>query len=180
VWSEGETEKVRPPAIHTSGSKKHYRAFVGEMDRYDVIGAFIFSLTVSLGLRDHHRLLDIGCGSLRAGRLFIPYLNPGCYHGTEPEKWLVDKGIEKELGRDIVKVKQPTISHRNDFSFSHFGTKFKFAVAYSIFTHACPSQIKECCEKVAKTLRGSGIFVFSFINGFENSTANGWTYPDCV
>ena len=25
------------------------------------------------------RLIDIGCGSLRSGRLLIPYLNEGCY-----------------------------------------------------------------------------------------------------
>ncbi|MGH7086029.1 MAG: hypothetical protein ACREFN_13675, partial [Acetobacteraceae bacterium] len=45
----------------------HYTAFVGPPDEYDLMGATQFRLLTALGLRDHHRLLDFGCGSLRAG-----------------------------------------------------------------------------------------------------------------
>ena len=47
----------------------HYRAFVDFPGRYDVgAAAMQFSLLTALGLREDHSLLDIGCGSLRAGR----------------------------------------------------------------------------------------------------------------
>jgi len=46
---------------------KHYRAFVGPPDKYDLVSAMQFNLLTSLGLRECHHLLDIGCGSLRAG-----------------------------------------------------------------------------------------------------------------
>lgn len=43
----------------------HYRAYVGPPQDYDFIAAMTFNLATTVGLRQHHRLLDIGCGSLR-------------------------------------------------------------------------------------------------------------------
>ncbi len=76
----------------------HYTAYVGPPQDYDFMGATQFRLLTTLGLRDHHRLLDFGCGSLRAGRLLIPYLNPGNYYGIEPNRWLIDDAY-RERGR---------------------------------------------------------------------------------
>ncbi len=59
----------------------HYRAYVGPPLEYDLVGASQFRLLTTLGLRAGHRCLDLGCGSLRAGRLLIPYLDPGNYFG---------------------------------------------------------------------------------------------------
>src|SRR5437763_15161476 len=87
----------------------HYRAYVGPAEDYDLIAAMTFNLHTTLGLRQHHSLLDIGCGSLRIGRLLIPYLNRGKYFGIEPAEWLVAEGIKQELGETLVQVKQPTL-----------------------------------------------------------------------
>ncbi|MEM7167233.1 MAG: hypothetical protein AAF581_17355 [Planctomycetota bacterium] len=64
----------------------HYRAYVGAPGQYDFMGATQFRLLCTLGLRGHHRLLDFGCGSLRAGRLLMTYLEEGRYHGVEPNQ----------------------------------------------------------------------------------------------
>lgn len=85
----------------------HYRAYVGPPQDYDLIAASVFNLLTNNGLRQHHKLLDIGCGSLRLGRLFIPYLNRGKYIGVEPNKWLVSEGIKNEVGKDLVRIKKP-------------------------------------------------------------------------
>src|SRR5512143_3978771 len=83
-----------------------YRAYVGPPEDYDLIAAMTFNLLTSLGLRQHHSVLDVGCGSLRIGRLLIPYLNAGRYTGIEPERWLVEEGIRRETGRDQVWLKR--------------------------------------------------------------------------
>ena len=85
-----------------------YRAYVGPPEDYDLVAAMAFNLLTTLGLRQHHSLLDIGCGSLRIGRLLIPYLNRGKYFGVEPNEWLVDEGIRRELGETLVQIKRPT------------------------------------------------------------------------
>ena len=52
----------------------HYMAYVGPPAQYDFMGGTQFRLLSTLGLRANHSLLDFGCGSLRAGRLFLSYL----------------------------------------------------------------------------------------------------------
>ena len=83
----------------------HHRAYIGPPDEYDLISAMSFNLLTSCGLRQHHRLLDIGCGSLRLGRLLIPYLNASNYIGLEPNKWLVEDGLRYELGSSMADIR---------------------------------------------------------------------------
>jgi hypothetical protein len=75
-----------------------------------------FALLDALGLRETHRLLDLGCGSLRAGRMLIPYLAAERYIGVDPNGWLIDAAIEKQLGADVLAVKRPRFDHTQDFS----------------------------------------------------------------
>ena len=118
-----------------------HRAFVGPPDRYDLASAGQFSLLAGLGLREEHTLLDIGCGSLRGGRLFLSYLKPGKYFGIEPQQWLIDQGSEVEVGRDLIRLKKPTFSNDTNFTLTTFGRKFDFMLAQSIFSHATQAQI---------------------------------------
>lgn len=60
-----------------SPGSRYYRAFIGAPQTYDIFSHMQFSLMTLLGLRQEHMLLDIGCGSLRAGKLFIVYLLAG-------------------------------------------------------------------------------------------------------
>src|SRR5277367_6499807 len=107
-----------PPAAQQNNEDALHRAFVGPPDRYDLASAGQFSLLTALGLREEHTLLDIGCGSLRGGRLFIPYLNPEKYFGIEPEQWLIDQGIAAEIGRDLANIKKPAFSNDSNFTLS--------------------------------------------------------------
>lgn len=159
---------------------RHYRAFVGPSTTYDIVGALQFSLLVALGLREHHTLLDIGCGSLRGGKLFIPYLLPGHYYGIEPERWLVEEGISKELGHDLVQLKQPTFSHDSSFTLSTFGRKFDFILAQSIFSHASKSQIHRCLEEAGKVMSPSSLFVANYARGEQDYEGDNWVYPGGV
>ncbi|MBW1793700.1 MAG: class I SAM-dependent methyltransferase [Deltaproteobacteria bacterium] len=159
---------------------RHYRAFVGPAEKYDLVSAMQFNLLTSLGLREHHFLLDIGCGSLRAGRLFIPYLSPGRYWGLEPEQWLIEDGIKNELGEDIIRIKQPVFSYDNNFTLSIFNREFDFILAQSIFSHAPEPQIKKCLSEAKKVMSPTSIFAATFVEGNQNYTGNEWVYPGCV
>ncbi|MGZ8498092.1 MAG: class I SAM-dependent methyltransferase [Candidatus Binatia bacterium] len=158
----------------------HYRAYVGPPEKYDLVGAMQFNLLTHLGLREFHYLLDIGCGSLRAGRLFIPYLLSGHYYGIEPQSWLVEEGLNKELGREILQLKRPVFSHDSDFNCLHFNQQFDFVVAQSIFSHAAPAQIHQCLGEVAQSLQPTGLLAATFVAGEVDYQGDGWVYPECV
>jgi len=121
-----------------------YRSYVGPPENYDVAAAMQFNLLTFLGLRDDHYLLDVGCGSLRAGRLFIPYLRAGRYFGVEPEQWLIEEGIQNEIGQDLIRIKQPKFSNDTNFTLSVFGQQFDFILAQSVFSHASQTHMRRC------------------------------------
>jgi len=159
----------------------HYRAYVGPPEDYDLIAAMTFNLLTTLGLRQHHSLLDVGCGSLRIGRLLIPYLNRGKYFGVEPNNWLVEAGIEHELGKDVVPIKRPTFF----FSASpetvvQAKVSFDFALAQSIFSHCGLDLIRGWLSAVSRSLTQSGALVATFLPDQEDSKLTGWVYPECV
>lgn len=158
----------------------HYRAFVGPPNKYDIVSAMQFNLLTALGLREHHYLLDVGCGSLRGGRLFIPYLLPDRYFGIEPEHWLLEEGIEKELGKDLVNIKRPVFSHVADFTLSIFRRKFDFILAQSIFSHASQAQVRICLSEAKLVMRPACIFAATFFEGETNYSGDEWSYPDMV
>ena len=101
-----------------------YRSFVGLPEAYDLVGANQLNLLTYLGLRENHTLLDIGCGSLRAGKLFLPYLLPERYFGIEPEKRLIEEGVKNEVGEDMIRIKKPRFEHDDNFTLGVFGRKF--------------------------------------------------------
>lgn len=172
--SSSLTEKKLP-----IGSR-HYRAFVGPPEKYDLICAMQFNLLTSLGLREYHFLADIGCGSLRGGKLFIPYLLRSHYFGIEPNQWLIEEGIKNELSTDIIHNKQPVFTNDNNFTLTAFNKKFDFILAQSIFSHASQSQIERCLSEVKKVMKATSIFVATFIIGEKNYVGNTWQYPGCV
>jgi SAM-dependent methyltransferase len=157
-----------------------YRSWVGPPEKYDRVAAMQFNILTLLGLREHHFLLDIGCGSLRAGRLFIPYLLPGHYFGIEPETWLVEEGIERELGRDAVRIKRPTFSDIDDFRLSSLRQEFHFVLAQSIFTHAAERQIRTCLAEAKRVLRPGGMIAATYIPREQNYQGDEWVYPGIV
>jgi hypothetical protein len=159
---------------------RHHRAFVGPPEKYDVVAAMQFNLLTELGLREHHTLLDIGCGSLRAGRLFIPYLLPGNYFGLEPNRWLLEQGVKKEIGRDLLKIKRPTFHHNCDFKLTVFSRQFDYLLAQSIFSHAAPQQIEMCLTEAKAVMHSASKFLATYVLGPENYDGREWLYPECT
>jgi SAM-dependent methyltransferase len=159
----------------------HYRAYVGPPEDYDLIAAMTFNLLTTLGLRQHHSLLDIGCGSLRIGRLLIPYLNRGKYFGVEPNEWLVEEGIRRELGETLVQVKRPTFFFSDSaHTIAQAKVAFDFVLAQSIFSHCGLDLIKGWLSAISRSLAPDGVFVATFLIGEEDSAQTGWIYPECV
>lgn len=162
----------------------HYTAFVGPPDQYDVMGATQFALLVALGLRDRHRVLDFGCGSLRVGRLLISYLQRGNYHGLEPNSWLVEDAVERQVGRDQIAIKWPHFHAFGDFRADRCGTDFDFILAQSIFSHAGSDVVETALGGFRRALAGSGLALVTFVHpgqaGIVQTAASGWIYPECV
>jgi len=129
---------------------------------WDRIGRLQFDFMKEIGLKPNHVLLDIGCGSLRAGIHFIRYLSDGNYLGIDKNKLLINSGIRKELGSDLYQKKRPKILVSNNFAFHHFSKIPDFALANSLFTHLSLADIELCMKQLRHLVHKGCRFYASF------------------
>ena len=57
------------------------RDFIGA--HWDLLGKLQLDFMLNQGLKPDQKVLDIGCGALRAGIPLTNYLNASCYFGTD-------------------------------------------------------------------------------------------------
>ncbi len=181
------TETRRLDRAHAKGltaGDDHYSAYVGPPALYDLMGASQFRLLTALGLRERHTVLDFGCGSLRAGRLLLPYLQPDRYFGIEPNAWLVQDAIAAEIGEDQLRLKRPRFSHNADFQTDVFGTVFDFILAQSVLSHTGRNLTQRLLANFAGSLDETGLVLATFVHVGSMGLAaeaqeDGWLYPGC-
>jgi SAM-dependent methyltransferase len=107
-------------------------------------------------------MLDIGCGNLRAGRLFIEHLDAGNYYGIDisPDILIAAKRtlVEHELQGRLPHL---TITRDLTLDFLPDG-HFDVVHAHSVFSHSPISVIEECLTHVGRVLAPGGFFDFTF------------------
>jgi len=125
---------------------------------WDAIGKLQFDFMLRMGLKPGLVLLDAGCGALRAGVKFIEYLDPGNYLGLDNQKRLIELGVSKELGRDLMRNKSPEFVVSDSFEFERFSKRPDFAIAQSLFTHLAESDIRACMHKLRRFMNPGARF----------------------
>ncbi|RMG39226.1 MAG: class I SAM-dependent methyltransferase, partial [Methanobacteriota archaeon] len=104
----------------------------------------------------------------------------GNYYGIEPQQWLIDEGVKKELGREILHIKSPHFSNDDDFNLSVFNRQFDFLLAQSIFSHTSIKQLRKCMTEARRVMHSRSIFLATYLPGEENYQGNTWAYPECI
>jgi hypothetical protein len=122
--------------------KKTGGFLAGPLGDFEKSGRLQLSTLIWYGLYPSSTLLDVGCGSLRAGYWFMNFLEPGRYHGIEPRRWEVEQGLRYIVEPELVEYAQPRFAYNDNFDLTVFDTKFDFVVARSIWSHATKSQIR--------------------------------------
>ncbi len=141
-------------------AKGVHRNFVG--GRWDDLGRHQFDFLLGEGLQPAHTFVDVGCGSLRAGRHLIDYLDPGNYYGIDANVSLLQAGYDVELS-DEQRSRMPIANLRaNDRFDADFGVEFDMAIAQSVFTHISLNHIRLCLYRLAKSMSPGGRFFATF------------------
>ena len=140
---------------------------------WDQLGALQLEFLQSQGLHPQHKLIDIGCGSLRAGVKFAPFLDPGNYFGIDSSQDLIDVGYEKEIiaaGLDAG-LPRGNLATNADFDLAAFGVKFDFGIAQSLFTHLPFPKLEACLERIVPFFSESALFFATIFEAPEDFMA---------
>ncbi|MBA0049368.1 class I SAM-dependent methyltransferase [Streptomyces sp. AJS327] len=151
-------------AVMADDTRRDPEAAVGSgcHDRWLALGHMQFDYLMEHGLRPDHRMLDIGCGNLRAGRLLIDYLEPGHYYGIDisPDILIAAKRTVVEYG---LAAKLPHLTLTGDLTLDFLPSgHFDVVHAHSVFSHSPLEVIDECLAHVGRVLAPGGFFDFTF------------------
>jgi len=135
----------------------------GLYEVFEAVGRHQFIKLIELGLLPESRVLDVGCGVLRAGYWLIHFLRPGCYFGIEPSLRDLEAGQRVLLTPELLAEKRPSFDRNDQFDFSVFGTKFDFVLARSVWSHASLSEIDRMLEQFALWGEAGSVFITSWI-----------------
>jgi SAM-dependent methyltransferase len=129
---------------------------------FERVGRLSFEALLAEGLKPSSRVLDVGCGALRMGYWLMRFLDPGCYFGIEPNREMLDVGLNDLVEADVVKRANAHFAGNDDFDFSVFGEQFDFVLARSIWTHSSKAQIQAMLSSFAATAAPGGVFLASY------------------
>ncbi|MFC9652001.1 class I SAM-dependent methyltransferase [Streptomyces sp. NPDC056937] len=151
-------------AVMASDTSRNPEAAVGSRthERWLALGEMQFGYLAEHGLSPRHRMLDIGCGNLRAGWRFIDYLDAGNYYGIDisPDILIAAK---RTLTTYHLQDKLPHLTITENLSLDFLPQEhFDVVHAHSVFSHSPIEVIDECLAHVGRILAPGGFFDFTF------------------
>jgi hypothetical protein len=129
---------------------------------FESAGRLQLATLVREGIYPSSKLLDVGCGCLRAGYWLVRLLDTGCYFGIEPNAKMLQAGIDYVLGSELQAAKKPSFDTNDRYDFSVFGVKFDILLARSIWSHAPKSHIQTMLDGFVANSNPDAFFLASY------------------
>ncbi len=137
-------------------SQRH--ALVGPLHIWRMERAFQIRFLKRFGLRPHHYLLDLGCGTLRGGVPLIQYLLPGHYYGLDVREEVLREAL-CELRETGLVYHLPTLIWSQSLQqISTLGRTFDFIWGFDLLYILDEQSLEESFAFIRRHLAPHGVF----------------------
>jgi SAM-dependent methyltransferase len=162
---------------HTDMRVRHdHQAAVGGL--WEEIGRLQLDYLVANSLQPHHSLLDIGCGTLRAGRHLIRYLDAGRYTGFDLSPAAINAARRLVLTEGIAEKRPRLFVNRSGELTFPYSQCYDFLLAHSVFTHLPEANIEVAIAHIGRVMHPSSLFFFTFADAEKfRRTTTLFPYP---
>ena len=126
------------------------------------VGKEFLSYLTEHGLLPEHRLLDYGCGILRGGLFFIPYLNPGNYVGVDISAGRLAQGRELMRHHGIPDDRYETYLVRDCSLKELKNEKFDYVWAHAVLMHMPEADIRHLLFSLKHHMAENSSFFFTY------------------
>jgi len=149
-----------PARIKELIAKGKHRNLVGNL--WETHGQLQFDLLIAAGMLPKHRVLDLGCGCLRAGVKIAAYLEENHYYGIDPRLPLLNIGFSQELRR--IKLSRDNLFCSSIYEHGRLEPEtIDYGLCISVLTHSEFNHIRIMLENSAKYFKPKAKLFVSFL-----------------
>jgi len=141
--------------------------------KWDVIREWQFSEAINVGLKPHHKFLDVGCGSLALGEWVIDYLDTGNYTGIDVRGEVIEVA-EKVVLEAGLEVKNPGL-YEESVASNILAPEFDFVWAFSVLHYVPNDELEGVIHGMVMPLaEGGQLFANALCGKPYNVNVNNW------
>lgn len=174
IQSKARSLRNRLGKVFTGEAGRRHAA-VGPAHQWQMKRRFQIDFLKQQDLQPQHRLIDIGCGTLRGGIPLIKLLETGHYTGIEVREEVLELGRE-ELREAKLEDKNPNLIHSQALSSLKLDYKAEYMWAFAVLIHMDDDALNGCLSFVAEHLAPNGAF-FGNVNIGEKDNGNWQGFP---
>lgn len=160
------------------------KELVGPGDSYEEMGEWQVNLLEQHGLTSEDKVVDLGCGVLRAGKPLIKKLAPGNYTGIDISLRTLLEG-HKTLHEEKLGHKKPVLIQNRDLKFQRLPPENRgdYLLIQSVWTHLPPKELKTCIQNMHKLIKDNATIIATLYTNNQlnepKAANNGvdWYYP---
>jgi SAM-dependent methyltransferase len=147
---------------HNVAKNPHLAVGTPTRKRWLALGQLQYDYLLEHQLEPKHRLLEIGCGNLRAGWRFIKYLDAEHYYGVDISPDILFSA-QDTIVEFSLQDRLPVVTPVRDLTLRFLPDEhFDVIHAHSVFSH-CPIEvIEECLRNIGRIMKPDGFFDFTF------------------
>lgn len=149
------------------GEEERLQAMVGPPGLFKESRDFQLQFMLKRGLKPENSLLDIGCGPLRGGILFIDYLDSAKYAGVDIRPEMIEEGLG-QIKKYGLSGKNPTVRVSSSFGLEELERHtFDYIWCFQLFYHL-DDELMDACLKSISTLLAPGGSCYATVNTTSN------------